>query len=49
MEKKACRKDDFKEKKDSKFECTKCGLKVKKKSQACKPEKYDNKKGSHLL
>lgn len=39
MSKKACKKKDFEDKVDAKYECKKCGAKVKKKDKACKPQK----------
>ena len=39
MAKKACKKDDYQDKPDAKFECKKCGAKVKKKDKVCKPKK----------
>ena len=39
MSKKACDKKDFKDKTAPKYECKKCGAKVKKKDKVCKPQK----------
>ena len=39
MAKKACKKTDYRDKEDAKYECKKCGAKVKKKEKACKPKK----------
>lgn len=39
MGKTACKKDDFKDAKNPKYECKKCGAKVEKEKQVCKPKK----------
>ncbi len=39
MSKKACKKKDFEDKNDPRFECKKCGAKVKKEDRVCKPKK----------
>lgn len=39
MSKKACKKKDFEDKNDPRFECKKCGAKVKKEDKVCKPKK----------
>lgn len=38
MGKKACKKKDFKDKKNPKYICKKCGAKVKKEEKVCKPD-----------
>lgn len=39
MSKKACKKKDFEDKKDAKYECKKCGAKVNNDEKVCKPQK----------
>ena len=39
MSKKACKKKDFQDKEEPKFECKKCGAKVYKEEKVCKPKK----------
>ena len=39
MGKTACKKKHFKDKENPKFECKKCGAKVKKEDNVCKPQK----------
>jgi hypothetical protein len=39
MSKKACKKKDFEDKSLPKYECKKCGARVKKKDKVCKPIK----------
>lgn len=39
MSKKACKKKEFKNKKDAGYECEKCGAKVNRKEKVCKPKK----------
>jgi len=39
MSKTACEKRDFETPKHPKFECKKCGAKVKKEEKVCKPRK----------
>jgi ubiquitin len=39
MGKTACKEKDFEEAKEPKYVCKKCGAKVKKEKQACKPRK----------
>jgi len=39
MVKKACEKKDFEDKDNPKFECKKCGAKVRKEEKICKPQK----------
>jgi len=39
MSKKACKKKDFEDKADAKYECKKCGAKVKSDEKVCKPVK----------
>lgn len=41
MSKKACKKKDFQHKTDARFQCKKCGARVKKKSKVCKPQKIE--------
>lgn len=36
MSKKACKKKNFENKEKAKYECSKCGAEVKKKSKVCK-------------
>ncbi len=35
----ACKKKDFEDKEDPKYECKSCRAKVKKKNKVCKPRK----------
>jgi hypothetical protein len=35
----ACKKKDFRDKENAKYECKGCGAKVKKKDKVCKPKK----------
>jgi hypothetical protein len=42
MGKKACKKKNFENKENAKFECKKCGAKVKKEEKICKPKKIIN-------
>jgi len=39
MAKTACKKKEFKDKENPKYECKRCGAKVKKEEKACKPKK----------
>jgi len=39
MGKTACKKKNFKDDKNSKYECRKCGAKVKKEDKVCKAKK----------
>ncbi len=39
MGKTACKKGDFQDKENAKFECKRCGAKVKKEEKVCKPKK----------
>ena len=39
MSKKACKKKDFEDKNDPRFECKKCGAKVKKKTGFVSPKR----------
>jgi hypothetical protein len=39
MSKKACKKKDFEDKEDAKYECKKCGAKVNKEEKVCKSQK----------
>ena len=39
MGKKACKKKGFEDKEDAKYECKKCGAKVRNDDKVCKPEK----------
>ena len=39
MGKKACKKKNFEDKKDAKYECKKCSAKVLNEDKVCKPEK----------
>lgn len=39
MSKKACKTKDFEDKKEAKYECKKCGARVKKEEKVCKPKK----------
>lgn len=39
MSKKACKKSDFVDKENAKFECKKCGAKVLKEEKVCKAQK----------
>jgi DNA-directed RNA polymerase subunit RPC12/RpoP len=39
MSKKACKKKGFEDSKNAKYECKKCGSKVRKNDKVCKPEK----------
>lgn len=39
MSKKACNKKNFEDKKSPKYECKKCGAKVKDEEKVCKPLK----------
>lgn len=39
MGKKACKKKNFTDKEKPKYECKKCGAKVKKEDGVCKPHK----------
>lgn len=39
MGKTACKKSDFQDKENAKFECKRCGAKVKKEEKVCKPKK----------
>jgi hypothetical protein len=39
MGKKACKKKGFEDKKDAKYECKKCGAKVKTEEKVCKAMK----------
>ena len=41
MTKSACKKDDFKDKENPKYQCKSCGAKVNKKEKVCKPRKMD--------
>lgn len=41
MGKKACKKKDFEDNKNAKYECKKCGAKVKNDEKVCKPEKLN--------
>lgn len=41
MGKKACKKKDFEDKQNAKYECKKCGAKVKNEDKVCKPEKLN--------
>lgn len=43
MGKKACKKKDFKDKENPKFECEKCGAKVKKKEKVCESTKINSR------
>ena len=36
---KACKKDNFTNKENAKYECKKCGARVKKDDKVCKPQK----------
>lgn len=42
MAKTACKKKDFKDKESPKYECKRCGAKVKKEEKVCKPKKIKN-------
>jgi hypothetical protein len=42
MGKCACKKKNFADKENAKFECKKCGAKVKKEEKVCKPKKIIN-------
>jgi len=42
MGKCACKKKNFQDKGNAKFECKKCGAKVKKAEKVCKPKKIIN-------
>ena len=46
MGKVACKTKDFKDKEKSKYECKKCGAKVKKEEKVCKPRKIKNQTAS---
>lgn len=39
MAKTACKKKTFKDKDNAKYECKRCGAKVKKEEKVCKPKK----------
>jgi len=39
MTKTACKKDNFQDKENPKFECKRCGAKVNKNEKVCKPRK----------
>ena len=39
MSKKACKKKNFEDKQDPKYQCKKCGAKVKKEKKVCKPKR----------
>lgn len=39
MSKKACKKKDFEDKENAKYECKKCGAQVRNDDKVCKPEK----------
>ncbi len=39
MGKTACKKRDFQDKENAKYECKRCGAKVKKEDKVCKPKK----------
>jgi rRNA maturation endonuclease Nob1 len=39
MTKTACKKKEFKDKANPKYECKRCGARVKKKEKVCKPKK----------
>lgn len=41
MGKKACKKENFKHKKNPEYRCIKCGALVQKKKKVCKPEKAE--------
>jgi len=41
MGKTACKKKDFEDKENPKYECKKCGAKVNKEDKVCKPKKID--------
>ena len=41
MSKKACKKKDFVDKENAKYECKKCGAKVRKEEKVCKSKKID--------
>lgn len=41
MSKKACKKKNFVNKNKPKYECKKCGAKVRKEEKVCKPQKID--------
>lgn len=40
MGKAACKKKDFKDNENPKFQCKKCGALVKKEEKVCKPQKF---------
>ena len=42
MGKGACKKKNFEDKENPKYECRKCGAKVKKEDKVCKPKKIIN-------
>ena len=42
MGKVACKTKDFEDKENPKYECKKCGAKVKKEEKVCKPKKIKN-------
>jgi len=39
MSKKACKDKEFEDRESPKYECAKCGAKVKKEDKVCKPHK----------
>jgi len=41
MGKKACKKKDFEDKEDARYECKKCGARVKKSDKVCKSIKLE--------
>jgi len=42
MGKTACKTKEFQDKEDPKYECKKCGAKVKKEEKVCKPKRIKN-------
>lgn len=42
MSKMACEKKDFRDSEDPKFQCKKCGARVKKEDKICKPKKLSH-------
>jgi len=45
MSKTACKKKHFSDSGDPRFECRKCGAKVKKEEMVCKPQKISKNTG----
>jgi len=41
MSKKACKKKGFEDRENAKYECKKCGAKVRKEGKICKSKKID--------